>query len=429
MPNIVTSSYFDKKKIIGTGSYCTVWYVTNKQYKKEFAMKQMSKCQLIEQKCYQDILYEQELITRINHPFIVSLNFCFQDKDYLYNVYDLMNGGDLRYWYIQKKIFDEKECKFIIACIILGLEYLHVNKIIHRDLKPENILFDKNGYVYMTDFGIAKQLENEPEEHIIHISGSPGYMSPETIFNEKHSYCSDFFSLGVICYEMMMRRRPYIGKNRQEIKDKMSKEQVQIKKEDIQKGWSYECCDFINKLLIKNPENRLGYKGISELKNHPWLRNFNWKLTYLKQEEAPFIPPKKVICSDDSAIENLKDSKAYKKIKQSELYKTAFDDFKYFNKFSLNCQKTVKKLENPHLFYTTEIEQKENDINLYVSKTEENLKDENNKNSNANVRTKIYQEKKIKSRNINDQVGEIKEKYKMFLNPIKMSLRKPSFED
>ena len=106
---------------------------------------------------------------------------------------------------------------------MLGLEYLHTNKIIHRDLKPENILFDKNGYIHITDFGIAKQLNNEPEEHIIHVSGSPGYMAPETISKEKHSYVSDFFSLGVVCYEMMMKKRPYIGKNRQEIKDKMSK--------------------------------------------------------------------------------------------------------------------------------------------------------------------------------------------------------------
>ena len=398
----------------------------NKQSKKEFAMKQMSKCKLIEQNCYQDILYEQELITRINHPFIVPLNFSFQDKDNLYSVYDLMSGGDLRYWYIQNKKFNEKECKFIVACIILGLEYLHANKIIHRDLKPENILFDKNGYVYLIDFGIAKQLDNEPEEHIIHISGSPGYMSPEAIFKEKHSYTSDFFSLGVICYEMMMRRRPYIGKNRQEIKDKMSKEQVQIKNEEIVKGWSSECCDFINKLLIKSPENRLGYKGISELKFHPWLRYYNWKLTYLKKEEAPFIPPKKVICSDETAIENIKDSNTlkYKKIKQSELYQTAFVDYKYFNKFSSTCQKNFKKFENPHLFYN-EIEQKEKDLKMHVIKTEENAKDYNKRISN--VKTKIYQEKKLSTRKIN-QIGDINEQQKINLNPIKINLRKASIE-
>ena len=92
-----------------------------------------------------------------------------------------MAGGDLRYWYSQRKQFTEHECKFIITCIILGLEYLHSNKIIHRDLKPENILFDKKGYVHIADFGIAKELSNEPEEKIIDASGSPGYMSHSTL--------------------------------------------------------------------------------------------------------------------------------------------------------------------------------------------------------------------------------------------------------
>ena len=134
-------------------------------------MKQISKCKLIEQKCYEDLINEQELITKIDHPFITSLVFSFQDKDYLYMIHELMSGGDLRYWYIQKKVFNEKECKFLVACLILALEYLHSNKIIHRDLKPENILFDKNGYIHITDFSIAKQLTNEPEENIIQASG------------------------------------------------------------------------------------------------------------------------------------------------------------------------------------------------------------------------------------------------------------------
>ena len=263
----------------------------------------MSKCKLIEHNCYQDIIEERELTSKLDHPFLSTLVFSFQDKDYLYMIHDIMSGGDLRYWYIQKKVFNEKECKFFTACIILGLEYLHTNKIIHRDLKPENILIGKSGYIKISDFGIAKQLNDEPEEHVVHESGSPGYMAPETIFKEKHSYVSDFFSLGVICYEMMKKKRPYIGKNRKEIKEKMTKEQVQIKKEEIPKGWSPEIADFINKLLIKNPENRLGYKGISELKFHPWLRYYDWKLTYLKREKPSFIPPKKIICSEENPIE------------------------------------------------------------------------------------------------------------------------------
>ena len=397
-------------------------------------MKELSKCKLIDQKCYEDIIYEQQLTSRIDHPFIASLDFSFQNKDYLYMIHDLMSGGDLRYWYIQKKIFNEKECKFIVSCIILALEYLHHNKIIHRDLKPENILYDKNGYIHIADFGIAKQLDNEPEEKIIHVSGSPGYMAPETIFKEKHSYVSDFFSLGVVCYEMMLKKRPYIGKNRQEIKEKMSKEQVQIKQNQIPKGWSHEIADFINKLLIKNPENRLGYKGISELKFHPWLRYYDWKLIYLKKEKAPFIPPKKIICSEEDVLDK-KDSNDVKflKIKQSELYQKAFIDFKYFNKYSKKCQEEVKKFINPHAFYD-EIQQKEISFKLIVNKMGEQakkIKNEEKKRvasvSPLNVvKTKIFNTKI--QRKISYQVGDNIEPIKVNLNPIKVNERKTSID-
>ena len=401
-------------------------------------MKQMSKCKLIEQNCYEDIIYEQKLTSRINHPFIASLDFSFQDKDYLYMIYDLMSGGDLRYWYIEQKVFNEKECKFLVSCIILALEYLHHNKVIHRDLKPENILFDKNGYIHIADFGIAKLLDNEPEEHIIHVSGSPGYMSPEAIFKEKHSYVSDFFSLGVICYEMMMKKRPYIGKNRQEIKEKMSKEQVQIKSSQIPKGWSPEIANFINKLLIINPENRLGYNGISELKFHPWLRYYDWKLIYLKKEKAPFIPPKKVICSEENVNEKRKDSNSQKyiKIKQSELYQKAFVDYQYYNKYSLKCQEKINKFINPHSFYD-EIEKNELAFKLIANKMNEEskkIKREDKKKRGTSVtpitavKTTILNMQKSKTRKISYQIGDNFEPQKVILNPIKVSERKASIE-
>ena len=307
-------------------------------------------------------------------------------------------------------------------------------------MKPENILFDKNGYIHITDFGIAKQLENEPEEQVIHVSGSPGYMSPEAMFKEKHSYVSDFFSLGVICYEMMMKKRPYIGKNRQEIKEKMSKEQIQLKNNEIPKGWSSEFIDFINKLLIKNPENRLGYKGISELKSHPWLRYYDWKLLYLKKEKAPFIPPKKVVCSEENVVESKKDSndKKFLKIKQSELYQKAFSNYKYFNKYSKKCQEKLKKFENPHSIYD-EIEKKEIAFKLIVDKMDDEVKkikkDESKKRKGSAspaqaVKTKIFNNnKKLQVRKISCQALDNFIPEKVNLNLIKVNMRKISIEE
>ena len=122
---------------------------------------------------------------------------------------DYYSGGDLRYHYIQKVKFNEEQSskfnsiklEFIIACLILALEYLHTNFVIHRDLKPENIIFDKDGFVYLTDLGVSKIVE---ESKMIDSSGTPGYMSPETINNQDQSFTSDYFSLGVISHELML---------------------------------------------------------------------------------------------------------------------------------------------------------------------------------------------------------------------------------
>ena len=394
-------------------------------------MKEISKVKLIQNKAYEEIIHEQELNAKLNHPFLVGMNFSFQNKDYLYMINDLMPGGDLRYWYIQKKNFSEKECKFIIACVILGLEYLHSNKIIHRDLKPENILFDKKGYVHLADFGIAKKLGDEPEERIEDTSGSPGYMSPETIFNQKHSYASDFFSLGVVCYEMMMKKRPYNGKNRQEIKENMANNFIQIKTNEIPKGWSSEFVDFTNKLLEKNEENRLGYKGINDLKCHPWLKLLNWKNIYLMKEKAPFIPPKKVVCSEEDNNNNNENKKNDLKIQNSELYKKAFEHFEYFNKFSKKYQNNLEIFTNPHLFYE-EIERKEQEFNNVVHKMDEELKKE--KELNKQRGSLLYSNNKIKKNTI--RVKKRKFTYQMedeeipglrdIVSPINFNSRKQS---
>lgn len=107
--------------------------------------------------------------------------------------------------------------------MIIGLEYLHQNKIIHRDLKPENYIFDSNGYLRITDFGVSRLVR---EENYQDTSGTPGYMSPEVISHRNHTYSADYFALGVMGYEFMLGYRPYVGKNRKQIREQMMSRQV-----------------------------------------------------------------------------------------------------------------------------------------------------------------------------------------------------------
>ena len=311
----------------------------------------MSKLKVLDKKSERSINSERELLSKLHNDFIVNMHYAFQDSENLYLVMDLMTGGDLRFHISRHKKFSEEQTRFFLCGIIIALEYIHSNNIIHRDIKPENLVLDENGYVRLTDFGIAK--ENMPDNRS-ETSGTPGYMSPEVMRALNHSFPVDFFALGVIGYEFMKGERPYVGRNRKEIKEQIMAKQVELQKEDISEGWSKESADFINKALIRKPENRIGYKGINELRAHPWLKYYPWEMLYRKSLPSPFIPEnkdnfdKRYCESSDLITEDTK--LRYEEILMSDHYNTAFTKF-YYNidenqKKKINNNKLKKKINN-----------------------------------------------------------------------------------
>ena len=248
----------------------------------------MSKVKIIDKKSEKSIKAEREFLSKLHHPFIVNMNCAFQDYENLYLVMDLLTGGDLRYHFCRIRRFTEEETKFFTSCLLLGLEYIHNNNIIHRDIKPENLVCDQNGYIRITDFGIAKINKGDNSSET---SGTPGYMAPEVLLAKNYTFTVDFFAIGVIGYEFMMGKRPYNGNNRKQIKHLVLKTQVKIDKEKV--DWSEESVDFINRCLKRKESRRLGYTdGIQELKNHKWFEGFDWDGVYNKKIIAPFIPKK-----------------------------------------------------------------------------------------------------------------------------------------
>ena len=277
--------------IIGKGGFGRVWKIQSKKTKTDYALKEMSKLKIIDKKSEKSINSEREFLSKLHHPFIVNMHYAFQDRENLYLVMDMLSGGDLRYHISRYRKFSEEQTRFFISNMIFALKYIHENNVIHRDIKPENLVLDKNGYVRITDFGIAK--ENLPDNSS-ETSGTPGYMAPEVMRAKNHSFPVDFFAIGVIGYEFMLGKRPYYGKNRQEIKEQMLVKEAVIKEEDIPKGWSNESVNFINLLLKRKADKRLGSKeGAKELMRHPWLKYYPWEELIKKNILAPFIPDKK----------------------------------------------------------------------------------------------------------------------------------------
>ena len=319
--------------IIGRGGFGKVWKVRLKKANELFALKEMSKVKIIDRRSEISIMSERNLLSTLHHSFIVNMHFAFQDFYNLYLVMDLLTGGDLRYHIAHKRTFTETQTKFIIANMLLALEYIHNKNIIHRDIKPENLVLESNGYVSITDFGVAKINE---EDNSSETSGTPGYMAPEVILVQNHSFPSDFFALGVIGYEFMLGYRPYLGRGRKEIKQLIISKQAKLRNDDIPDDWSNESMDFINHLLQRKPKKRLGYNGIEEIKNHPWMKDIEWELLYRKKIEAPFVPPtskenfdKRYCEGQDNVGEET--IERYELYLQSDLYGGVFLNYTFVN--------------------------------------------------------------------------------------------------
>ena len=279
---------FDFLYVIGKGGFGKVWKVKLKRTKEIFALKEMSKVKIIDRRSEESIINERKLLAKLNNPFIVNMYFSFQDFSNLYLVLDYLNGGDLRYHIAKNKFFSESQTKFFLSNIIIGLEYIHSKNIIHRDIKPENLVCDLNGYIRITDFGVAKKNEKDNSSET---SGTPGYMAPEVMLLSNHSFPVDFYAIGIIGFEFCFGFRPYLGRSRKEIRDLIVSRQVKINDDDIPDDWSLESADFINKLIERKESKRLGFKeGIKELMEHKWMKDIDWNAMKEKKIISPFLP-------------------------------------------------------------------------------------------------------------------------------------------
>ena len=254
----MSKSNFTQVYAVGRGGFGKVWRVQSKKDKnEEFAMKEMAKARIITKKSVNSVMNELRLLSMIQSQFIVNVHYAFQDNMNLYLVMDLLLGGDLRYHIARKRKFTMNITRFFIACLIHALEAVHQQLIIHRDIKPENLVFDNEGYLRLTDFGVARILT---PENFTETSGTPGYMAPEVMCRQNHGLAADYFAVGVIAYECMMGERPYKGRTRKDIRDQILTRQVTIKKYNIPEGWNEKAADFINKCLQRKPVNRIGYQ-------------------------------------------------------------------------------------------------------------------------------------------------------------------------
>lgn len=277
---------FKTLKVIGRGSFgkvCLVEYLPTHEI---YAMKGLKKDVLIEQEQISNTLLEKEILQTIDYPLLCGLVFCFQNEERIFFVMPFLSGGELFQHLRKFRRFDEDKVRFYGAQIALALQYLHNKGIIYRDLKPENILMDEDGYLRLADFGMAKKLKFN--EKAMSFCGTPEYLSPEIITMEGHDRMADWWSFGILLFEMLCGLPPFYTDNLDKMYDSIKNNPVKFPKK-INLGEDTK--DIIKKLLEKNPKKRLGYEnGIEDIKSHPFFSSIDFTLVEQKKLPAPFIP-------------------------------------------------------------------------------------------------------------------------------------------
>jgi serine/threonine protein kinase len=249
---------------------------------------------------------ERRIMAQIRHPFIVPLIFAFQSTQKLYMVTEYCSGGELFFHLKRLKRFGEKDARFYAAEVACALAHLHSFDVIYRDLKPENILLDASGHVKLTDFGLSKDRvgaappdgdggnDSAGGDGITRtFCGTPEYLAPEMILNRKrqggYSKAVDWWSLGIVLFEMLTGLPPFYDRNFNTMCEKILRKPVRFPSK-FRIG--PEAQDFVGSLLQRDPSYRLGNtaEGFAAFERHPLYRGLDWGALRRREIKPPFVP-------------------------------------------------------------------------------------------------------------------------------------------
>ncbi|KAJ0100409.1 hypothetical protein Patl1_19928 [Pistacia atlantica] len=305
---------FDIIKPISQGAFGRVFLARKRATGDLFAIKVLKKADMIRKNAVESILAERNILISVRNPFVVRFFYSFTCRENLYLVMEYLNGGDLYSLLKNLGCLDEDMARVYVAELVLALEYLHSANVIHRDIKPDNLLIGQDGHIKLTDFGLSKVglihstddlagsslsgagfLGDEPktqpslnrEQRQKHsVVGTPDYLAPEILLGMGHGATADWWSVGVILFELLVGIPPFNAETPQQIFDNIMNRDIPWP--EIPGEMTYEAYDLIDKLLTENPVQRLGATGAKEVKRHPFFKDISWDT--LEMQKAMFIP-------------------------------------------------------------------------------------------------------------------------------------------
>lgn len=278
-------------RTLGAGTFGRVKLVRHRPSNGAYALKVLQKAQIVAYGQQKNVMNERNVMCMVNHPFVLKLCATYQDKDCLFMLLELVQGGELFSLLANQETgyLPAAEARFYAACVIAGLEALHAKNILYRDLKPENMLIDAQGYIKIVDMGFAKVVPDRTYT----LCGTPEYLAPELVYGKGHNKGVDYWAVGVLIYEMLCGSSPFADD---------SNDQMKICKKIVKGRYTYpgwmrdrEAKDLVNKLLTQKVTSRLGCKrgGVDDIKQHKWFRGVDWAALEAKRIAAPWVPPLK----------------------------------------------------------------------------------------------------------------------------------------
>nr|XP_060639725.1 putative serine/threonine-protein kinase PRKY [Anolis sagrei ordinatus] len=273
--------------VLGTGGFGSVELVRSVcteegLAERLFALKRLRKDHVVQKRQQEHVLMEKRVLLQSRCPFIVRLFATFRDSRHVYLLLEFCQGGELWAKLREARCFSEPVAVFCSACVVEALDYLHSQGIVYRDLKPENLMLDDKGYVKLVDFGFAKALKRG--EKTYSFCGTPEYLAPEILRHEGHDFSVDFWTLGVLIFEMLVGRPPFHSAEPQKIYSKIMDGVF-----SFPAFVSEAACSLVAKLCRRRPGQRLGNtsSGIRGIRKHRWFSSISWKKLALRQLEAP----------------------------------------------------------------------------------------------------------------------------------------------
>lgn len=277
------ASHFELLKVLGQGSFGKVFLVrkiVGRDAGTLYAMKVLKKATLKVRDRVRTKM-ERNILADVRHPFVVKLHYAFQTEGKLYLILNFLRGGDLFHRLSKEVMFTEEDVKFYLAELALALGHLHTLGIMYRDLKPENILLDADGHISLTDFGLSKEALEEKKAYSF--CGTVEYMAPEVVSRKGHSFAADWWSYGVLMFEMLTGTLPFQASNRKE-----TMTQIMRAKLGMPTFLSSEAQSLLRALFKRNPDNRLS--SVDDIKRHPFFATIDWDKLLNKEVEPPYKP-------------------------------------------------------------------------------------------------------------------------------------------